>query len=182
MRARPPRPPMRQTTDGLAEQCRLAWLAFFLEPTLWGWHTFGTNCKNLPKITFEKFVKLSGHTCVCNNLTSFECEVYKNRKRKLLWKNWWNHIKWTYFWRILPIWNHSASPSLPLACLPTPSRRLYTSILRWANVATKTKTRFMKKKCLKAILSVTRSTYICSRCTQILHTTPVLHVMWSWII
>ena len=44
--------------------------------------TFGTNCKNPPKITFEKIVKLSGHTCVCNNLTSFECEVHKNRKRK----------------------------------------------------------------------------------------------------
>ena len=44
--------------------------------------TFGTNCENPPKITFEKFVKLSGHTCVCNNLTSFECEVHKNRKRK----------------------------------------------------------------------------------------------------
>ena len=80
--------------------------------------TFGTNCKNPPKITFEKFVKLSGHTCVCNNLTSFECEVYKNRKRKLLWKNWWNHIKWTYFWRILPLWNHSASPSLLLLASP----------------------------------------------------------------
>ena len=44
--------------------------------------TFGTNCKNPPKITLEKFVKLSGHTCVCNNLTSFECEVHKNRKQK----------------------------------------------------------------------------------------------------
>ena len=44
--------------------------------------TFGTNCKNPPKIIFEKFVKSSGHTCVCNNLTSFECEVHKNRKRK----------------------------------------------------------------------------------------------------
>ena len=45
--------------------------------------TFGTNCKNPPKITFEKFVKLSGHTCVCNTLTSFEYKVHKNRKRKL---------------------------------------------------------------------------------------------------
>ena len=45
-------------------------------------HTFGTNCKNPPKITFEKIVKLSGTSCVCNNLTSFEWEVHKNRKRK----------------------------------------------------------------------------------------------------
>ena len=45
--------------------------------------TFGTNCNNLPKITIEKFVKLSGHTCVCNTLTSFEFEVHKNLKRKL---------------------------------------------------------------------------------------------------
>ena len=42
----------------------------------------GQIAKNPPKITFEKFVKLSGHTCVCNNLTSFECEVHKNRKWK----------------------------------------------------------------------------------------------------
>ena len=37
--------------------------------------TFGTNCKNPPIITFKKFVKLNGHTSVCNNLTSFECEA-----------------------------------------------------------------------------------------------------------
>ena len=44
---------------------------------------FGTSCKNQPKITLGKFVKLIGHTCVCNNLTSFECQEHKNRKRKL---------------------------------------------------------------------------------------------------
>ena len=38
--------------------------------------------ENPAKITFEKFVKLSGHTCDCNDLTSLECEVHKNRKRK----------------------------------------------------------------------------------------------------
>ena len=44
-------------------------------------HT-GQIAKKPPKITFKKFVKLSGHTCVCNNLTRFECEVHKNRTRK----------------------------------------------------------------------------------------------------
>ena len=28
---------------------------------------------------------------------------------KIALKNTWNHIKWNYFWRILPIWNHSAA-------------------------------------------------------------------------
>ena len=28
---------------------------------------------------------------------------------KIALKNSWNYIKWTYFWRILPIWNHSAA-------------------------------------------------------------------------
>ena len=28
---------------------------------------------------------------------------------KLGLKNSWNHIKWTYFWRVLPVWNHCAS-------------------------------------------------------------------------
>ena len=30
---------------------------------------------------------------------------------KIALKNSWNHISWTYFWRILPIWNHSAALS-----------------------------------------------------------------------
>jgi hypothetical protein len=46
--------------------------------------TFGTNCKNPPEITFEKFVKLSGHTFVCNNLTSFECKVQKTGNGNLV--------------------------------------------------------------------------------------------------
>ena len=28
---------------------------------------------NLPKIRFKKFVKLTDHTCACNDLTNFEC-------------------------------------------------------------------------------------------------------------
>ena len=46
--------------------------------------TFGTNCKNPPKITFKYFVKLNDHTCVCNNLTSFECEVNKNTETEMM--------------------------------------------------------------------------------------------------
>ena len=30
------------------------------------------NVKNPPKIRLKKFVKLTGHTCACNDLTSFE--------------------------------------------------------------------------------------------------------------
>ena len=79
-------------------------------------HTFWTNCKNPPKITFEKFVKLSGHTCVCNDLTSFEYEVQGMtgngsylKMQKLAWRNSWNHFKLTYCWRVLAIWNQCAS-------------------------------------------------------------------------
>ena len=32
------------------------------------------NCKNPPKMRFQKFVKLTDHTCACNDLTNFECE------------------------------------------------------------------------------------------------------------
>ena len=32
----------------------------------------GLNSKNPPKLRFKKFVKLSGHTCSCNDLTHFE--------------------------------------------------------------------------------------------------------------
>ena len=40
-----------------------------------GWcYTVGPNVKNPPKIRLKKFVKLTGHTCACNNLTSFEYE------------------------------------------------------------------------------------------------------------
>ena len=35
---------------------------------------------------------------------------------KIALKNSWNHIKWTYFWRILPIWNHSAVAVALLFC------------------------------------------------------------------
>ena len=37
--------------------------------------TVGPNCKNPPKIRFKKFVKLTNHTCACNDLTNFECEA-----------------------------------------------------------------------------------------------------------
>ena len=57
----------------------------------------------------QKFVKLTGHTLVFNSLTSFEhaaqAIISRNRNDanllKLLCKNLWNHIRWTYFWRVL---------------------------------------------------------------------------------
>ncbi len=35
------------------------------------WHTEVSNHKNPPEIYIRKFVKLTGHTYACNNLTSF---------------------------------------------------------------------------------------------------------------
>jgi hypothetical protein len=55
--------------------------------------TAGPNCKNPPKMRFEKFVKLKDPTCACNDLTNFECEAQAaiNRNyvnfQKLAWKN-----------------------------------------------------------------------------------------------
>ena len=37
--------------------------------------TVGPNFKNPPKMRFKTFVKLTDHTCACNDLTNFECEV-----------------------------------------------------------------------------------------------------------
>ena len=49
-------------------------------------------------------MKLSGYTYVCNNLTSFECEVHTITgngntlcQLKLAWENSWKHNKWHYF-------------------------------------------------------------------------------------
>ena len=59
----------------------------------------------------RKIREIECDSCVCNNLTSFEPEakiMYINQL-KIALKNTWNHIKGTYFWRILRIWNHSAA-------------------------------------------------------------------------
>ena len=62
------------------------------------WYTAGPNLKNPPKIKFEKIMKLTDHTCACNDLTSFECESqapengsYVNLQ-KLPWKNSWTNL------------------------------------------------------------------------------------------
>ena len=70
--------------------------------------------KNPPKMWFIIFVKLTGYTSyACNSLTNFKYEAHGmtgNRNQvnllKFAWKSSWNNIKWTYFWRILAIWNH----------------------------------------------------------------------------
>ena len=58
-----------------------------------------------------KFVKLFDHTYVCSSLTNFEYEVnemkWNERKWKwfksaiIVWKNSWNHFRWTYFLRAI---------------------------------------------------------------------------------
>ena len=83
----------------------------------WWWllrvYTAGPNCKKPPKIKFEKFMKLTDHTCACNNLTSFECESqapgngsYVNFQI-LPWKNSWKHLGRNYvladFWHLEPL-------------------------------------------------------------------------------
>ena len=58
-------------------------------------------------------MKLAGYTYSCNSLTNIEYETLTNTGNgnygnllKLPWKNSWNHIKLTYFWPVLAIWNH----------------------------------------------------------------------------
>ena len=59
----------------------------------------GPNSKNPPKLRWKKIVKLTNHTCACNDLTNFEYVVhvmtgngcYVNLQ-KLAWKNSWNHF------------------------------------------------------------------------------------------
>ena len=67
------------------------------------------NAKNY----IEKLVKLTDHTCACNNLTNFQCEAKaingngsNMNMLKLAYKNSWNHFMWTYFRRVLASWNH----------------------------------------------------------------------------
>ena len=67
-------------------------------------HSDFQTAKTRRKLAWKKIVKLADHTCACNDLTKFE---YYARKRKLCeynevcLQNSWNHIKWTYIWRVL---------------------------------------------------------------------------------
>ena len=77
--------------------------------TLHSW----VNCQKPAKIKVEKFVKLTDHTCVCYDLTSFEYDAHimtgNGSYLKMLefaWKNSWNHIGQTYYRLVLAIWNH----------------------------------------------------------------------------
>ena len=63
-----------------------------------------------PKILPKKFVKLIGHCYACNSLTNFYYEAHAITGNgnlvnlmKLAWINSWNHIKWSYFWRVWAI-------------------------------------------------------------------------------
>ena len=62
-------------------------------------------------------MKLTGSSCAFNSLTNFEYEVHvitgNGMYVNLLTfarKKSWNHIKWTYFWRVLAIWNPCVPP------------------------------------------------------------------------
>ena len=61
----------------------------------------------------QKFVKMTGHTHVCNSLTNFRFEanaIIINGNYLYLLKfiqiNSWNDNRVTYFWWVIPIWNH----------------------------------------------------------------------------
>ena len=69
----------------------------------WRRRTVGPNWKNPPKMRFKKFVKLTDHTCACYDLTNFEFEVHAMTGNGCYVNRLWNHIKWTYFWRIFSI-------------------------------------------------------------------------------
>ena len=84
------------------------------------------NSKIPPKNKVQKFVKMTGHTHVCNSLTNFWCEAnaiigHGNYLYllKFVWINSWNDNRVTYFWRVLAIWNYceSPAPSPGLSCL-----------------------------------------------------------------
>ena len=51
---------------------------------LWQYRaTVGSNSKFPPKMRFKKFVKMTDHTCSCNDLTNFWYETRNERKWKL---------------------------------------------------------------------------------------------------
>ena len=82
----------------------------------WIWPTCNDRKRKLcesAETWMEKFVKLTGYNYACNSLTNFEYEAHPMTGNgshvnplKLARKNSWNHIKWTYFWQVLAIWNH----------------------------------------------------------------------------
>jgi hypothetical protein len=48
---------------------------------------------------------------------------------KISLKNSWNLIMWTYFWRILPIWNHSATAPVTTGGTPVPADYYWGPVL-----------------------------------------------------
>ena len=72
------------------------------------------NNKNPPKNNIINSGKMTGHDYAWNNLTCFEYAAHAINGNendanllKLICKNSWNHTRWTYFWRVLVIWNLS---------------------------------------------------------------------------
>ena len=67
-------------------------------------HTVGPNCNYPPKIRCQN----SWNWRILEFLLSSACNDRKRNHVNLLklhWKNLWNQIKWTYFRRVLAIWN-----------------------------------------------------------------------------
>ena len=83
------------------------------------------NSKIPPKNEIQKFVKMTGHTHVCNSDKFLMWSKRNHRKQnylyllKFVWISSWNDNRVTYFWRVLAIWNYceSPAPSPGLSCL-----------------------------------------------------------------
>ena len=76
-------------------------------------HTFGPNYKNSPKMRLKNSWKrriILVPATVWQTLNVEHRQATGNGScinfRKLAWKNSWNHFGWTYFRRVLAIWNH----------------------------------------------------------------------------
>ena len=71
-------------------------------------HTVGPIWKNPPKISLEKKSWKR-----CNTLTNFKYEgcLMTGNGNYVTWLKFGKSLRWTYFWRVLTIWNHSGQSS-----------------------------------------------------------------------
>ena len=66
----------------------------------------------------RKTPPMRSHYYACSSLTNFESDVHAMTGNgnqvnllKIAWQNSWNHIKWSYYWQVLAIWNYCAAHS-----------------------------------------------------------------------
>ena len=98
-------------------------------------------CTNCYSTTVGIFLSVTHFTYTCNSFTNIEYQVHAMTGNgnqvnllKLVWKNSWNLIKFSYFWRVLTIWNHCAHYSTEQLLLqhcqqPTNSHQIMSQTL-----------------------------------------------------